>query len=124
MGVGSTGFYEEEKSTRYVHENLPMCFTRSCNLLGSFRELISKNYDADKVVLMVINAEKQCDDFTEWQQGFTPKEHREMIDRKKMIQWQAEQKKQDRKWRIIEVVVLIIGAGLFTLLGVFIQRAS
>jgi hypothetical protein len=38
-----------------------------------------------------------------------------MIDR----EWE---RKNDKKWHIIELVVLVIGAGLFTLLGAYIAR--
>jgi hypothetical protein len=40
-----------------------------------------------------------CDEFTEWQQGSSPKEHREMMDRKEMLKWQADREDADKKWR-------------------------
>jgi len=66
-------------------------------------------------VKVVLNTERKCKPFRKWQQGFTPKEHREMVDRER-------QRKEDRKWHLIELIVLIIGAGLFTLLGAWIGR--
>ena len=71
--------------------------------------------------------------------GFSPKEHREMMDREWMLKWQADreeadrkwrekQRQEDKQWRRIELIVIgIIGvlvAGGFAVLGAFIQRGS
>ena len=42
---------------------------------------------------------RECEAFTQWRQGFTPKEHAEMDDRKRERDWQREMAKEDRKWR-------------------------
>ena len=118
--VGDTPFYAEDKLNRYVHEQLPICFANTGNFSSSFRELIIKNYEADKVVLMVIKNERPCETFTKWQQGFTPKEHREMMDRKFTIELEDKRRKNDRKWHWIELAAIIAGTGLFTLLGAWI----
>ena len=60
-----------------------------------------------------ICAQRDCMHFCAWQQGFTPKEHREMIDR----QW-------ERKWRIITGIIFVVLAGLFTLLGAYIANLN
>ena len=67
------------------------------------------------------------------------KEHREMMDRDRMLQWQAQredadrewrerQRNDDKRWRRIELIVIgVIGvlvAGGFAILGAFIQRGS
>jgi len=88
----------------------------------------------------VMHRERVCSAFAPWQQGFTPKEHREMVDRLKLQEWQERQQQVERdwqsdrrrkdeawrsgerKWRWVELVILIVGAGLFTLLGAYIQR--
>jgi len=73
-----------------------------------------------------INIEKDCKDFYEWRQGSTPQEHREMLDREQWQNWQAKQRKEDKHWRIIELVVLgllaVLMAGGFTVLGAFIEQ--
>jgi len=71
----------------------------------------------------VFQKERDCAAFRKWQRGFTPKEHREMMDREEWRKWQEKQRRDDFKWRIFELVVLVIGAGLFTLLGAWIQRS-
>jgi hypothetical protein len=103
-------------------EIMPLCFARSFDFVDLYNKLTSRRANIEDNIATILNEERHCDSFIEWKQGFTPKEHREMMDRKEMLQWQTEQKKQDRRWRIIEVVILIIGAGLFALLGALIQR--
>ena len=108
--IMKTGFYGTEKLTRHVHEDLPLCFARSCNLLGLCTELIDKSCSTDKAVLTIINEKRQCDEFMRWEQGFTPKEHREMADRWREIahgrvkesedrQWQQQQRIEDQGWK-------------------------
>jgi len=105
----------------------PRCFVRAYDL----REEIKKDTrrcSSQEKILPVINSDRDCKLFTEWQQGFTAKEHREMLDRKEWRDWQENQRKSDRRWRIIELVVLgviaVIVAGGFTILGAFIERGS
>jgi hypothetical protein len=48
-------------------------------------------------IRLAIQKERECKEFVEWQQGFTPKEHREMID------WERE-----RRWHSIELIVFVV----------------
>ena len=81
----------------------------------------------------------ECESFIRWRMGNSPKEHREMLDRQRLLEWQTgrdntdrqwrdDQRDADRKWRWLELVVLggvsVIVAGTFTLLGAFIQRGG
>ena len=81
--------------------------------LGRLAELRNaKGEDVtDKAVLANISKPRVCTGFFPWHPGFTPKEHREMLDRQ-----------GERKWRIIERVIFVILAGLFTLLGAYIAN--
>lgn len=47
----------------------------------------------------VVQQERDCESFTPWQQGFTPKEHREMLDQQVLREWQAKREDADRQWR-------------------------
>jgi len=69
-----------------------------------------------------------CVGFTKWDLGFTPKEHREMLDRQRLLEWQAEREDDDRKWhakqreednriRRLELWTAVIIAGGFTVVG-------
>jgi hypothetical protein len=75
-----------------------------------------------------IQEERECPDFTEWHPGFTPKEHQEMLDRQRLLEWQAEREDDDRKWhakqreedksiRRLELWTAVIIAGGFTVVG-------
>lgn len=109
----------------YVDE--PMCFVQAFPLQGEME------MDGSDAILMVIRKDRECDSYTEWQQGFTPKEHREMLDRKRMIEredtrdkeqreWRADESKRDRTFRIQLVVVAGFFVILATFLGALYQR--
>ena len=109
--VPHAGYLEGQPT--YRHESFPLCFAQVCDLTAEFTKA-DKLGSPNLVALdFVIHEEKECKAFTKWQQGFTPKEHREMIDR----QW-------ERKWRIITGIILVILAGLFTLLGAYIANLN
>src|SRR5208283_6219495 len=68
---------------------LPVCFARAFPL---DQEIMASASSKDNGILTVINQERQCPSFVKWQQGFTPKEHQEMLDR----QWKLEQENKKR----------------------------
>jgi hypothetical protein len=69
------------------------------------------------LVKEILNQERECTFFTKWQQGFTPKEHREMIDRQAMLKWQTEREDIDKKWQIQQRWFMVVVAGIFTIIG-------
>lgn len=97
-----------------LYERTPLCFVMA-NKIGNK----SNDYSAMEF-RDAICEERNCDYFIHWQQGFTPKEHREMIDRKEMLKWQADREDADRKWREKQNKNLVIIAGGFTILGAVI----
>lgn len=101
------------------HESLPLCFARAYNLLDEFKEFAGKDNPDYTSVHFVIYEERECEAFTEWQQGFTPREHKDMLDQQKWRAWQEERRRNDRKWNII---VVMASAGGFSLLGALIAR--
>ena len=127
--ITNTPFYRDEELTRYVHETWPVCFARICNFWDLCTEASTEDKSttsedfllSENALLTVINTERQCESFTKWQQGFTPKEHQEMIDREARLKWQAEREEADKKWRAKQEWRLVIMggiiAGIFTLLG-------
>lgn len=72
----------------------PLCFARAANFRQEVLDQIyargvpvedaihQVEFPKEEDVLAVIHAPRLCDYCTDWQQGFTPKEHREMLDRK------------------------------------------
>jgi len=84
-----------------LHETIPLCFARQPYLRDAIKE-IDKNQNLHDEVKRIINKEINCEtckEFTDWQQGFTPKEHREMLDRRWMLDFQAKREEDDKKWR-------------------------
>jgi hypothetical protein len=75
----------------------PICFMRSCDLKAEYGE---KRPGVSKDLLSTLRKDRECSSFTDWQQGFTPKEHREMMDREGMKKWQMEREEADKKWRM------------------------
>lgn len=84
------------------YKEYPICFVQEYDLIDSFERITGR--DSEKF-LTIVNEERECKAFTEWQQGFTPKEHREMIDRK----W-------EKKWHWIEIGIIVIVTALVNLL--------
>jgi hypothetical protein len=94
----------------------PRCFVRAFDL----REEVKKDTrqcSLQEKILSVINCNRNCKSFTKWHQGFTPKEHQEMIDRESMLKRQADIEDADRKWRTRQQWYMVIIAGIFTILG-------
>jgi hypothetical protein len=87
-------------SPRY---DLPICFARETKLQPQYKtELIIDDPIHKKLKSNVNNVLAQprlCNSFTKWQMGFTPKEHREMLDEQWRLSFQAKREDEDRKWR-------------------------
>ena len=105
MDVGTPGHGYHEITRLY---DAPICFAREINLQSEYR--IETITDTNRGITSggnninkVLTNERECDKFTKWQQGFTPKEHREMIDREWMQKHLEEREdkkdKEDKKWR-------------------------
>ena len=116
-----------------VHKNYPVCFIQRYDLPHIFDTLSGSESDR---FLSIINENRPCEHFATWYQGFSPKEHREMMDRKAMLEWQAEREDADRKWResqekrhsreewnrhIFLAVIAIVAVILGVILGCFIK---
>ncbi len=107
------------------HESEPLCFAQVYDLRSEFMASTLENHPSYSIpdnesIRSVIHETRKCNNFVRWQQGFTPKEHREMIDRKEMLKWQADREDADRKWREKQDKKLVIIAGGFTILGALI----
>ncbi len=111
-----------------IWEIHPICFVGAFNLgIEEFFAIKGGESELNSVI-EVTNKGRKCESFTEWQLGSTPKEHKEMLDRREWVKWQEKQRREDKRWRIIELIVLgiiaVIIAGAFTILGAFIERGS
>lgn len=104
-------------TTSYTHR--AVCFAQAVNMF---------NRDVQRDIFNFLRTEQDCPSFTTWQQGFTPKEHREMLDRERLTKWQADREDADRDWRAAQdkkrderqsaLLWQLAGvAGLFTIIG-------
>jgi hypothetical protein len=86
----------------------PICFQRAWPLMEEMRAALTLFPNApqqEKTTLAmnkVINLKRPCLGFTPWQQGFTPKEHRERLDREWKLKFETEQRRKDEEWRSAE----------------------
>lgn len=131
-------------NSEYELDGRPICFVRRWNLSEHIMRMV-KNKTGDpesasrhalnpmpQEALDVIVEERECNEWTQWHQGSSPKEHQEMLDRDRMLQWQASREEADRKHRrtelkwviagVVAVVVAAIVGALATVAGAFIER--
>lgn len=113
---------ETEPTTRYdglasKGYEAPICLVRAYDL---WRECGIRDGIVpvgNTIVSQVCKKERGCKQWVKWQQGSTPKEHQEMMDREARLKWQAEREDADKKWRARQDWRLVIIAGIFTILG-------
>jgi hypothetical protein len=110
-------------STEELHERWPICFENVVSLPLLCKEKAKsrdpsrtdENYNRrwiiqDEDIQEVLSEERCCSHWTEWRQGSTPKEHREMIDRQRLLEFQtkreddwqkfqAQMTADDKKWK-------------------------
>lgn len=61
---------------------------------------------------MVTN-ERLCESFVKWEQGFSPKEHREMMDRERRQEWESKQEHYLAKMAgTFAIIAGVVGAGI------------
>lgn len=106
----------------------PVCFARANNLQSEIRvEPVETSPESvfTKKIRGVITKERTCGRFTDWQQGLTPKEHMEMLDRKTMLEYQAKQQSYLVKVAgIFAIIAGIVGAGIGSLITWLLTRGG
>jgi hypothetical protein len=103
----------------------PVCFLRKWPLQ---EEIIDSQGipvgSITEATVDVLTRQRPCDGFTEWQQGFSPKEHREMLDRKWLMDREDRRDKEAREFQrqLHREQLGIMGFGLMaaTILGAVI----
>ncbi len=145
IGVDSKGMNQHP-----LHEIRPLCFARAFNLGEEIQTQVGTGKNDLQSVLHVIKHDRNCNVFTKWQSGFSPKEHQEILDRKQQSdfqlkrgredkEWRDEQRQKDLKWReeqdkkaesrhrldliVLGIIVTLIIAAV-TILAAFIERGS
>ena len=93
-------------SAGYFYDERPFCFIRKFN----FCDEVGPRAD-NGARIAVISKQRDCDGFTEWHQGFSPKEHVEMTLLEEQREWQRKREEADmvareqqatreHKWRL------------------------
>lgn len=100
-----------------------LCFARKIKIQQETDKLPKDSGGRGNRVLQIISAERECDSFAEWQQGFSPKEHREMLDRERLLKWQTEENRSNRRYRLIELALVFVTI-VAVLLAAFIERSG
>jgi hypothetical protein len=78
----------------------PVCILQVFDLASEYTQESSKSDSPiNSAIALMLQRERDCESFTKWQIGFSPKEHREMIDREWMRKYQEEHEKTDKEWR-------------------------
>jgi len=82
-----------------LYEYSPICFMREATFMKEKREIPINSWPP--VVKEMLTRKRCCSEFTEWQQGSSPKEHREMLDRQWMLDRQdrLDQEQREREDR-------------------------
>jgi hypothetical protein len=84
----------------------PHCFVDAYDLPNEFKETEYREKNPQRRLLIVLDEERDCKRFAQWKQGYTPKEHNDMIQsealreaneraQQVMRDWQGEQRRLD-----------------------------
>lgn len=73
---------------------VPICFRRAINILNLLGQDTSTG-----AIKELIGQERECSEFTEWDQGSSPKEHAEVLQQKALLEYQRQREQDDREWR-------------------------
>ena len=92
------------------YEDMPLCFKQAYDLRQEIVRGLSPSTTIPYIVSLILT-QRDCNGFTDWQQGFTPKEHQESLDQNKV---ESRQK--------LHLTLIIIGGGFFTVIGALISQ--
>ena len=115
---------EHNGTPHSIWEIHPICFVGAYNLgLLEILKIQQGQSEIDSVI-EVVNERRECNSFTEWHLGLTPKEHKEMQSIKEQREWQEKQRKSDRWWRFWEILAFIIAGAATAFIAAWIGRGS
>lgn len=86
-----------ETERRFEFE--PICFAAAYDLEGEFNCAAHGDSSMIDAFQKVIIDSRQCESFVKWQQGYSPKEHREMVLERERLEWQARQESEMREFQ-------------------------
>lgn len=83
-----------EYVSRKFYSDYPSCFVLAVQLKCE----IGESCHSSKIC-QAIKLDRDCEKFTPWLQGFSPKEHKEMLHEKQLLEWKANREDADRVWQ-------------------------
>lgn len=99
---------------RFSHK--PRCFAVKADFDDEYAKLDDaadkRGGQLPELLLKVITADRECDAFIRWVPGFSPKEHKEMMQEERLLEWQKEQRQEDKRQFRTQLIVLVVCAGL------------
>lgn len=120
-----------------THERQPVCFVMAFSLKGEIKPDSGHAQEFKRI----ITADRDCTSWVQWQEGYTPKEHKEMVDQKALREWQQEQRRKDqarddalraemRNWQErqalrqwgLSVVTALLSASVGAMLGYYLKK--
>lgn len=107
-----------------IHDAIPECFVLEHVLVhelpSEFFDYITPEHDltAMKQVRSVLNNERSCNRFIEWQQGFTPKEHIQDSKARDFEKWKQSLASRTAIWTVVA------GAGIGAVVAIVLQVIS
>ena len=78
-------------------EMVPVCFVKAFNFSKESQPRSGADENNQERV-RIFTTERDCNSWVEWQQGYTPKEHKEMLDQEALRKWQEDRRESDRKF--------------------------
>jgi hypothetical protein len=87
------------------------CFVQADDLIKEVPQSPGRGTEYTQAILSAIKRDRNCSVATPWKQGFHPKEHQEMIDRR-----------SERRWRVIEGLIFAVAGGLVAVLSQIVTK--
>jgi hypothetical protein len=105
-----------------IYEEWPVCFAMAADLPTEAQTAVGNNPDAYfQGVGSTLHRQRDCESFITWEHGFTPKEHRDTMIAKELIEdqrrWQEEQSRIARRqtiWNVILGGAIALAGGVVT----------
>lgn len=86
------------RGNQWDSDRIPRCFVRAHDLHSVLEKAKSRS---DEDALAIITKERECDSFYPWKNGFTAKEHAQMIERDNDRKWHEHVLKINSRYTLI-----------------------
>lgn len=111
----------------------PICFILAYDLRNEWDNQPTIFHDdgslnSTEMLSVLLIKERKCPPsnniwgFVDYQQGLTPKEHRDMLDRKWMLEQEEKRRKSDRFWHYIELAITLVVGAIIALVAASIGK--